>query len=367
MPGFYVLDNYEQAIANARTRQGAMMRELRDRCGILRFYELKDAIFRLMNPTRSEFVDLTEATFSSDGLTQVPPVENLDLGVVGAFAGKAGKKYPALRYRQQVVKRFRIPMARRTDASQIQLGYRLVVGVGGTKGDANIVLCDLSQLDSPFQPVEFFPTGSRVATIEAPDAVVYDVIQSAIFSVAEEDAFEASGATATKKRIYVNPRAGAVALKVAVTFQFDINDRNHAFSGFANVEISSVDQGANANGFLASVDVYETLPGEVGEPPREQLADQMTLHFATSFLVAPDDYFTDRDEGYAEMERTYRKVSEKYAKSAVARAIDPIARVSQRAQVEKAIGVFAEAQLREHPRQTHALLARLQVRQPSNA
>ena len=360
---FWVLDNYDQAIANAEARQGAMMTELRARCGIHSFIDLKDSVFSLMNLTGSEFVDLTDATFFSDQLRLMNPVENLDLGIIGYFAGKGGKQYPAHRYRQHIVKKFRIPMARRTDVSRMQLGYRMVVGVDG--GEANIVLCDFSKLNSPLQTVDFFPSGTRVATITAPDAVVYDVIQSEIFSIAEEDAFEVSGLVAGKRRIYVNPRAGAVNLQIKVTFDFNINDNDHPFFGFANVEVSSGGVDANADGFIASIDVYETLPPEVGTngPPREQDADHMRLHFGTSFLVAPGDYFTDRDAGYAEADRVFH--DQKYAKSATVGAIDPIATISRQAQVETAVSAFAETQLREHPRQMEAILGRLQVREPS--
>src|SRR5207244_2513489 len=102
--------------------------------------------------SRSEFVDLKEAVFFSDGPRLVEPVENLGLGVIGAFAGKPDKIYPAHRYHQHIVKKFRIPMARRTDASKIQLGYRMVVSVGGHSGTANIVLCEYSRLNAPEQP-----------------------------------------------------------------------------------------------------------------------------------------------------------------------------------------------------------------------
>ena len=91
----------------------------------------------------------------------------------------------------------------------------------------------------------------------------------------------------------------------------------------------------------------------------------MTLHFAPSFLVAPADYFTDRDAGYAEADRVFRKVSEQYAKSAAVGPIDPIATVSRQAQVETAVSAFAETEVREHPRQMQAILGRLQVREPS--
>ena len=69
-------------------------------------------------------------------------MEHLDLGIVGLFAGKPGKNYPARRYSQFIIKKFRIPMARRTDVSRTQLGYKLVVSVGGGQdGTVEMVLC----------------------------------------------------------------------------------------------------------------------------------------------------------------------------------------------------------------------------------
>ena len=95
---------------------------------------------------------------------------------------------------------------------------------------------------------------------------------------------------------------------------------------------------------------------------QEQLADSMTLHFASSFLVVGDDYFADRDAGFAAMDKTLGGINERYVRAKAVGPIDPIERVSRRAAVEHALAQVADVTLRERPEEMQGLLDRLQPR-----
>lgn len=377
---YWVVDNYDAAVAAASARQGSMLQEIRTRCGINRLYTLMHSVWSLIvGPLQSEFVELTDATFASGALTQQALPEHLSLGIIGDFAGKPGKTYVAHRYFQDVVKKFRIPMARRADVSQIQLGYKLVVSVGGgAAGTAEIVLCDYSAPNAPGQELPLFPTGTRSQTLLAPSAVVYDVVQSSVFSIDDEDTFEKTGSVPGKRglysvpgkrRIYLEPRPGSVRLQIDVTFNFDVQNTDHPFIGYADVEIASLDATVHPHGFIATVEVFETVVAAVDNGSRDvvqsQLADWMTLHFPSSFLVVEKDYFADRDEGYAAMDRILGSINERYVRAkADLGPIDPIERVSRQALVEQALAEIADATVRERPEQMRVVLNRLQPRAP---
>lgn len=363
---YWVLSNYDQSIAKAYARQAEMMTELRARCGIKRFYELKDSVARLIHLNESEFVDLSAAKFETDGLHLVNADEKIDLGIIGNFAGLGGKKYSSKRYHQKVTKQFRIPMARRTDATRIQLGYRMEVSVGSHAATANLVLCPFSRLNSPLQAADYFPSAALSATIAATDAKIYDIIESEGFSAADEDIFEESGAVAGKRRLFVNPRMGSASLEIAVTFHFDIAASDSPFIGFADVEISTVSPDANADGFIANVIVFETLPPfdpTTNNPPVEWVADSMNLHFTPSYLIAPPDYFTDRDAGFEALGRIVGRINDRFSEVAHVGLFDPIERIARHAQIEAGIKRLAETQLREHPEQMRVIFNRLKVKE----
>jgi hypothetical protein len=379
---YFVVDNYDAAVAKATKLQEAMRQEIRTRCGINRLYTLMHAVWSLIvGPIQSEFVDLTDATFASGALTQQALPEHLSLGIIGDFASKPGKKYMAHRYFQDVVKKFRIPMARRTDLSQIQLGYKLVVSVGGADGTAAIVLCEYSAPNAPRQDLPLFPTGTRSETLLAPSAVVYDVVQSSVFSIDDEDIFEKTGSvpggkwrpysvpSPGKQRLYLEPRPGSVRLQIDVTFEFNVQNPDHPFIGYADVEIASLDATAHPYGFIATVQVFETVVAAVDNGSRDvvqsQPADSMTLHFPSSFLVVEKDYFADRDEGYAAMDRILGSINERYVRAKAALGpIAPIERVSRQALVEQTLAEIADATVRERPEQMRVVLNRLQPRAP---
>jgi hypothetical protein len=379
----WVVDNYEQVVANASHRQGEMLQELRTRCGIKSFYELRDSLYKLTrSPIGSEFVELPNPEFIPADARPLDEVANLDLGILGEFAGKPGKKYPARRYHRMVTKKFRFAMARRMDSSGIQLGYRLRVSVGvglldEPSAEADIPLIPYSASQSEHQPFDYFPSGTHDMTIVTSNAEVYDVIQSDIFTPAEEETFEETGSVPNQRRVYINPRPGSVNLQVhAKLADFDIKDPINRVCGFVDVEISSVGEDANANGFIAWVEVFETRKKDLGPETAEYPADQMALHFAPSFLVARPDYFADRDEGFWNYEqwRLRSALSDRLPMPNPSEVgppdpiefgpPDPLTRVSRQARWETALISFAESQLHEHPQEREAILARLR-RQPS--
>src|SRR5262249_20366989 len=136
LQNFWVVWNYEQATNSAYTLQAAMLALVREQCGVKRLRDLRDHVFSLIGPpSPSEFVTIPEVKFSREDITGTrsgpqsvtwaPADEQVDLGVIGQFAGKPNKKYKAKRGFQDCLKRFRVTMARRMDVSKIQLGYRL--------------------------------------------------------------------------------------------------------------------------------------------------------------------------------------------------------------------------------------------------
>ena len=382
----WVTDNYDGVVAAAAAAQDAMRVEVRAQCGILRLYELSHSLWNLIAGVGgSEFVDPSDALFSWNDLRSKAESEDLSLGVVGSFAGNPDHEYPAQRYYQEIAKNFNFHMARRSDVTRTQLGYKLVISLGGADGTQEIVLTEFSSAASPFQPeaqLPFFPTDPISVDFIASAATVYDVVQSKILTASEEDIFEKTGrlpdtyeeSVVSKKghrrvavqpqyRTFVNPRPGRVHLKVDVTFEFDLQAPGHPFLGTAYVGVVCQDAEANPYGFIAQVEIFETvIVGEPGEPVT-QLAATMTLHFAPSFLVVGHDYFQDRQKGFKAMDDIFGKTNKNYAISKVpAGPIDPIAQVARQAAVEHSIAAFATHQMREAPARLSVQLAGLRER-----
>lgn len=289
------------------------------------------------------------------------------------------KKYPATRYHQQVTKTFSTPLARRTDVSRIQLGYRLVIDVGGgPSGRLDIVLCPYSSPGHPDEDLPLFPTAPVHLTLHAPAAMVYDVVQSTVFTAADEDSWEATGAVPARRagtvleesrpreRVFGEPRPAPVTLEVSVAFAFDPHDPAHPFMGRADITVTTAASGAEPYGIIARVEMYETLVAALDNGTRdvvqEQLADTMTVHLVPSFLVAPRAWFDDRAAGLAEMDDVLGRVSEKYARAKA--AMGPLGRldeVSGRARLEQVATQVAVEHLHADPVTFRPMLARLEV------
>jgi hypothetical protein len=385
----WVTDNYDGVVAPATAAQAAMRAEVRAQCGITRLYELSQSLWNLIAGVGgSEFVDPSDALFSWSYLRSRGETEQLSLGVIGSFAGKPDHTYPAQRYYQDMSKSFHFQMARRSDVTRTQLGYKLVISLGGADGTQEIVLTEFSSAASPFQPeadLPFFPTEPLSVNFTASAATVYDVVQSKILTAAEEDIFERTGTLpATHERSilskrghsqvivqpqyrsFLNPRPGRVRLKVDVTFAFDLQAPGHPFLGTAYVGMTCQDVDTSPYGFIANVQIFETVIAGDAALPTTQLASTMTVHFAPSFLVVGEDYFQDRDKGYKAMDDIFGKTNKDYA---IAKApggpIDPIAQVSRQAAVEHSLAAFATHQLRAAPERLSAALAGMRERVPT--
>ena len=336
LDGRWYVNNYAEAVSAAYTLQSLMMATVLEKCGLQSLRDLRDAVWALTSPPSgsSEILSLPDAKFrveditgtTTAGVTASQAPQEVDLGIVGHFAGKPGKKYPATLMFQPVVKRLRIPIARRMDGSKIQLGYRLRFSIGHASTsqspnlplDVSLTLAEYSAPAFPEQVLPLFPTLAQSRELTADNARVYDVLQSAIFSAAEEDAYEATGTVANKPRLFLNPRPGQVRARVDVKFEFNPADPTHPFIGFADVSIGTLGSTVAHPGFILFVEAFETrvsvLPNDE-DVVREDPVDAMSLHFAPSFLVVEQEYFTDREAGLANMEKAVDSIDDKYRQS----------------------------------------------------
>ena len=181
----------------------------------------------------SEVVELPNARFDLLGppWTAAQPVV-VDLGRLKKYASDPNKTYAATRNYQEIEKTFRFRMAKRTDVSLIQLGYRLTIG------KKSIPLIDFSRSPVLGQGATAFPSGTIEFDYEDEERV-YDVYQQRPLSAAEEDEFEANGTVTGTPRLFVNERIGQVSFSGSVAFEHDPNDQG--FTGEAVVTIRTVD------------------------------------------------------------------------------------------------------------------------------
>jgi hypothetical protein len=239
--------------------------------------------------------------------------EFIELGEIGAKAGKPGKKYRATRFFDPNLRTFRIPMVRRMDGSGIQLGYRLEARVGSD--DSNSASLVLAAFDAVVAPSEqaglaLFPSAPLSLDVGTDQATLYDVIQSAHFTTEDEERFERGEFDFARQRLFVDPRPGTVALRFDVTFEFDRRDPNH-YIGYANVEIVNLDPAATL-GFIVQITVFEEAKTAVGtymsadpiEEQKEIIADTTTVHMVPSYLLAEADYFEDRQAGLVVLDKS---------------------------------------------------------------
>jgi hypothetical protein len=365
LQNYWVVRNYDQAVSAAYAAQSVMLALVWEQCGLRRVRELRDSVYALIGPPSggSEFVILSDPSFTRDditgrtsgGLTVAAAEEEVDLGEIGGFAGKPGKKYKAKRVLQYTVKRFRVPMARRMDVSKIQLGYRLRFVVGHGDGyvsppaiDVNAVLTDYSAASHPTEVLPLFPTESQVHDLQSDTAAVYDVLQSDVFSAKEEDLFESTGTVPGKHRLYLNRRRGKVAARVQIAFELDTRHPDHPFVGFANVAVGSLhagnqpNTGSQLNGFILHLDVYEKRVAAPIDPPRDEIREDlvasMNVHLAPSFLVVDPEYFKDREACLAALGAAVESIDKRYRRAkARLGPLEPIMQIDRVAQEQKLI------------------------------
>jgi hypothetical protein len=228
--------------------------------------------------------------------------EIVDLGRLKKYASNPDKTYQAERNYQETEKTFRFRMAKRTELSLIQLGYRLMVG------NKTIPLVDFSRAPYLSEGATAFPSGT-IAFDYQDQAFVYDVHQERGLSAAEEDEFEATGSIGNTPRLFLNRRVDQVSLAGSVTFEQDPNDEG--FTGEAIVKIRNVDPVQFPNATILLVQVLETHVGQDGVEV-EELADNMTIHIVPSYLTLGADYFKDYQKALAASLRVIEGLQDKY-------------------------------------------------------
>jgi hypothetical protein len=379
---YWVVDNYAAAVQAAYARQSQLLQQVREASGLIRLHTLVESVYALIGvPGTSEFVsiaapgftraDITGAT--AGGVQAAAADEEVELGIIGDFAGKPGKKYKARRHFQYAVKTFAVPMARRMDWSRIQLGYRLQMRVGAATSNAaaspideNKELAKYSAAASPFDAWVPFPTAPLAFELGSDAAGVYEVLQSAVFSEHEESLFDTAGTVPGKQRLLLDRHSGTVRAKVEIAFTFDAADPDHRFVGFANVKIGLINPASHPGGFILDVDVYETRNLALGNPERdevqEQFVERLRLHFTPSFLVVEPDYFKDREAGLKAMGEAMDSVSKRFSESKLRLGpMEPIELVSRVARYQELVVTSFNEHARESPEAAAALKSRFAV------
>ncbi len=372
--GYWDIDNYDAAVAAARNRLQQLLQAVRDASGITRLETLRDAVFSLVVPSlESEFVTITPSTFARHtspfglgGVRQSEVLEEVDLGIIGEFAGQPGKKYRAIRYYQPIVKTFRIPMARRMDRSKIQLGYRVWTnsdhppqsGPGPLPIDVKTTLTTYGSTTKSLDEMEVFPATPISFDLNSENGCIYDVYQTAIFSEDEEEVFENTGSVPKKTRLFLNPREGRISAHVDISFSFDGADAAHQFVGFADVRVTRLDTEDAAGGFMLDLAVYETKNvarfDSSAVNVQETAADSIRLHFAPTFLVVEADYFTDREAGLSAMHKMIAGLARRFEEAAPPRPGDPVEQIARVARYQQWL-LDAHAQLsRQAPEEIRA-------------
>ena len=384
--GYWTVVNIPQAIDSARTRRSALRTAIYEACGIRKLYELRHSIGQLIMGSDG-LVQLTDPVFSGTAYRYAAGSESLTLGILGSYAGKPGKTYPAQRVFMESTKSFRIPMARRQDVSQIQPGYRLVISVGDEDAQVDQKLCEYSTRSTPNQndqPLPIFPKDPIARELRTDKATVYTVVQNGLFSASEEDSWEKHGAVVVEKpkgttskkggllmgvealdflqpgkqRLYLDGHTGLAALRIEIEFELDLSNPEHSFVGYAKVSVTNLEPETYKDGLILHVLVYETVVSPVTNSPQEQLADSMTLHIVPSFLLVDQEYFSDRETGLKTLGGIVDKLDRKYSISADPGLADPMWKVRQAAEVATASVATYERFAEREPEAAQRTLAR---------
>ena len=318
--------------------------------------------------TGSDFVLLPNPTFKLfEMVGPAPQVEEVKLPkLLGTLSGN--KTYIGQRYTQRLEKTFRFAMALRTDVSKVQLGYRMTVG------DTNIPLI---QFSTAYAGATRFPTQPISVEIREDSWRVYDVHQSGLFSSWDEDEFEGETAMSPvetlsayygwpytpPERLFVNERAGQVALKVDISFEADLISPDYPFAGYATVTIRNLDPAQCRDGVIVPIQIYERRVVDIVSEQRvteEFLADEMTIHIVPSFLVLGSDYFADRRTAQQALEDGYRAVNSRWKQPPPIELIpvDPQWQVRRIAMEEVVKIQVIEQFQREHPEVAEQILSR---------
>jgi hypothetical protein len=375
--GYWLLTNYDAAIGSASNEEYQLRTRVLARCGITTLQAIRDAIGdMIVGPMGSEFVDFSPVSFSV-GTVQKGATENVSLGLIGEYSAHPNKTYAGTRYVEyNTAKSFRIPMARRTDVSQIQLGYALEIALDDGAPPVKIVLCPYDAA-TPNAPV--FPSEPITQTLQSDNATVYDVYQSTVFSVEQEEEWENDGTiqpwtyewkdkfapSVPPQRLFVHPRNGKVRAQVSITFDPGDLTADSPFIGYANVSVKNLSPDHYRDGFMISISAYETSIGTTGvaspDVQMTKLADSVTLHFVPSFLVLGSDYFSDRAQGLRQMAKMFSEINQRYVRYASPGPIpDPMSKVENGVRQERMLVAVFETLQQMDPEAEASLRARVQ-------
>ncbi|MEX1103497.1 MAG: hypothetical protein WED87_04560 [Dehalococcoidia bacterium] len=313
--------------------------------GIPRLAELRvrlqDIVMR--STVGSDFVDLPNANFDRVSISgPETPAGTVDLGLIGNYSKNPGRKYTAEAYTQTFEKTFKFSMPFRGEESLVQPGYRMEIG------SESIVLIPYANAPANNAPAPRFPSAPISQTIRGENWRVYDVYQSKLFTEADEDRFEGADPSSAlgplariemnanygaailaddakppfqvellrpnkPERLFLNERAGYVALGVDVTFDADLASMDYRFAGTATVTITNLEPDRFRHGAIVPVTIYET-----GHDPDndkvEWVADRMTIHMSPRFFVVDAEYFVDRRDGLAAMDEIFGSINEEYSR-----------------------------------------------------
>ena len=299
------------ALAASMAEHARLVDQVVKASGIDRLQKLQIQYAQLAQPVlESEFVRLPMATFhfvAEGPLAEAPIVEfgeatTVDLGDLKKFTSDPAKTYPATRYFRQMEKTFRFRMARRTEISRIQLGYRLRIE------DVDIELCPFSHRPPEGFPSVPFPTEPIEKTLRL-TLQVADCCQTSHFSAAKEDNFEKEGGSTD--RVFVQHGTGEAEIQVSIAFVPLADGLDDAHAGEAVVTIRNLRPREVRDAFALKVAVYETVIG-AGNEPWEIEADYMIIHMTPSYLIVARDFIDDYWRAFETMLKTIKGINDRF-------------------------------------------------------
>jgi hypothetical protein len=268
----------QAALAAATSLQSQLLDEVIDVTGISGLSQLQQQFLALsQTPQGSDFVDCSDPLFTRLGGPTKGPTETVDLGSLKKYAANPNKTYAALRFNQQMEKKFTFRIAKRADYSGIQLGYR--IGIGGKSLD----LCKYSDSSGVTNLAPLDQSIDITGTF-------FDCFQDRHFSPADEDEFERTGEMPAGQRLLWNSRTDHAAVRVQIDYAPDGGDM--VYWREVHVTLRTAADVQTAAAFITDVTVFETHAGH-DLNPIEVLADQLTVLMVPSYLIVSDDFFTD--------------------------------------------------------------------------
>lgn len=307
----------ENALSSAINEHGPLVDSVIQSCGIGSLIKL-EMQYRIAadSPIDSQFVRLPNAKSSTISNRLINPFgipvqvseyigtpETIDLGNLKNFTGNPNKTYSAMRFRQTIEKNFKFKIARRTEMSKIQLGYRLRIA------DKDFILCPYSA--SPPEGMQSVPFPNTPIEVDYYFTTeVYDCCQTRHFSLHDEDNFEEQGEN--EERVFHNKRKGHGHIHVSISFEPFVGGDTAAHAGEVIVKIRNIEPATFSDAFILEVSVYETRLDLNGEPV-ELLADGMTIHMVPTYLVVGKEFIYDRRRALELLEKTVGSINDRFS------------------------------------------------------